>query len=569
MKIPLNAFEQYIDETILKRGLQYFKNGAVTDLEEMAHGEYEAVVEGSENYIVELNIKANYIASYHCTCPYDGEICKHVVAVIFYLQKDILDLSVKKSKSKKGQGVPKKSGKKTIVEQVAEILEKLPTETIKEYIKELIKKDSSFRQIFLADFAYLIMEENKEMYVKKVKAIIKSISRGDYIDYNQARMIGKKIDELLKTAAKHVAMGNYSSAMYISFAVLEELTNVLDYSDDSTGSIGGGIETAIDVLNNIIQKNPSADIRKELFEYCTSAFENKIFSGWNWHYNVIEMAVEIVEENNEIAKLHRLLDTVVSSGNSWDYEYETAMEIRFNLINKTEGLEKGNEFLEGNLNNSTFRKKVIEAAIENKNYSKAIKLSEDGLIKNEKEYPGLKEAWREYLLQIYTLLNDKPNILKFARVLFTNDNSEHKKYFDILKLQVQPNEWDSYLEDIIEEKKKSKSWGVFTFIANIYIWEQQWEKLFQLLKLNPSLTNLENYEQYLRKDYVPQLADFYKTAILDYMKNNMSRDHYKTACNYIRRMFKLGEVQLADIVIKELKTLYPKRKALMEELARL
>ena len=30
---------------------------------------------------------------YDCDCPYDwGVVCKHVVAVLFYLQKDLLDL---------------------------------------------------------------------------------------------------------------------------------------------------------------------------------------------------------------------------------------------------------------------------------------------------------------------------------------------------------------------------------------------------------------------------------------------------------------------------------------------
>jgi len=50
MKIPLDKFEQYIDETILKRGLKYFKNGHVYELEEISPGEYEAIVEGSEDY---------------------------------------------------------------------------------------------------------------------------------------------------------------------------------------------------------------------------------------------------------------------------------------------------------------------------------------------------------------------------------------------------------------------------------------------------------------------------------------------------------------------------------------
>jgi len=36
MQIPLEQFEQYIDETILKRGLSYFKKGRVSQVEEIS-----------------------------------------------------------------------------------------------------------------------------------------------------------------------------------------------------------------------------------------------------------------------------------------------------------------------------------------------------------------------------------------------------------------------------------------------------------------------------------------------------------------------------------------------------
>lgn len=41
MQIPLNEFEQIIDETILKRGLAYFNSGAITDFSEISTGVYE------------------------------------------------------------------------------------------------------------------------------------------------------------------------------------------------------------------------------------------------------------------------------------------------------------------------------------------------------------------------------------------------------------------------------------------------------------------------------------------------------------------------------------------------
>lgn len=48
MHIPLRHFEDYIDETMLRRGLSYYKKGKVREPEEIRTGEYEAIVEGTE-----------------------------------------------------------------------------------------------------------------------------------------------------------------------------------------------------------------------------------------------------------------------------------------------------------------------------------------------------------------------------------------------------------------------------------------------------------------------------------------------------------------------------------------
>ena len=127
MLIPLNQFEQIIDPTILKRGLSYFKNGNVDEPEELAPGEYEAIVSGSEQYIVRLSLKNNIVTEHDCDCPYDmGPVCKHIVAVIFALLDDTLnEEKPQKSKrsTKKNSGKPVEK-KQTVSQQIDDILKK-------------------------------------------------------------------------------------------------------------------------------------------------------------------------------------------------------------------------------------------------------------------------------------------------------------------------------------------------------------------------------------------------------------------------------------------------------------
>jgi uncharacterized Zn finger protein len=64
---------------------------------------WTAEVEGSETYQVEVELEGKTVKQYFCDCPYDGVTCKHVVAVLFALRKEV--------KQKKSSPKPKKNQK--------------------------------------------------------------------------------------------------------------------------------------------------------------------------------------------------------------------------------------------------------------------------------------------------------------------------------------------------------------------------------------------------------------------------------------------------------------------------
>ncbi|HZV69903.1 MAG TPA: hypothetical protein VFG10_10180 [Saprospiraceae bacterium] len=61
MRIPLRQFETIIDPTILKRGLDYFKKGAVIPEDEGDDGEMTFIVQGSEEYFGRIQIEKDII----------------------------------------------------------------------------------------------------------------------------------------------------------------------------------------------------------------------------------------------------------------------------------------------------------------------------------------------------------------------------------------------------------------------------------------------------------------------------------------------------------------------------
>jgi len=49
----------------------------------------------------------------------------------------------------------------------------------------------------------------------------------------------------------------------------------------------------------------------------------------------------------------------------------------------------------------------------------------------------------------------------------------------------------------------------------------------------------------------------------------VNRKGYKEACRYLRRIYKLGQVEFSQKIIRELRGQYPNRRALMDELNKL
>lgn len=563
MQIPLNQFEQLIDETILKRGLQYFKNGHVREPEEISSGEYEAIVEGTEDYTVQLTLKNGIITEHVCDCPFDiGPVCKHVAAVIFYIQQDELGLTVKTKKTKTDKKT-KSSKPKTIDQKIDDLLEKTSHIELKEFVREKALENPQFRNMFFSSFLQHSVNDSKEIYVKQIKSILRAAKgRHGFIDRSASRFVGNAINNLMDVANKQFEKHNYKSVFFICTAVLEQMTDALQYADDSNGDYGGNIDLSYDLLLSIAKNKPSEEIRKLIIEYCFTAFDKQIFKGWDWHTGVLQIASLLIETEEEIERMFKQIDNVKIS----DFRIEEVQCIKYDVLLKFRGESDAEKYLEQFITNSELRSKAIEKEIDKKNYDKAIALAKDGINYDLKDKPGLAKEWYNWLLKIALSQNNTEKIIEYARFLFIDNFIHELDYYEILKKHVKPEDWVEFIENVIKDIYSNNKWFDTNLISTIFIKEEWWDKLLELVKETSELRTLDYYEKYLAKVYPNEMAELYIQAILLYLKRNVGRDHYQFACRYIRRVIKLGARDKANEIIAFLRNEYPQRKALMEEL---
>ena len=559
MKIDLTQFEQEIDPTILKRGLQYYKKGVVGIIAESEY-EVQAIIEGSndEEYITTLYLEGDMVIDSTCSCPYDfGPVCKHVAALIFALKAEELNLAVKpKTECKK----PTKTKAQKDSDKVQEIIQNASAEQLASFIEELCNEHREIRQRFIAKLMPKSETQSKSEYKSPLSGYAQSLKRRGFIDYRGATQLGNAFYQTCETAEERLSVGDYISAVNAATAVMEQANSALQYSDDSSGSIGGPICSALETLSKIADSQLDEKSRKHLLKYCLASYKKGIFEGWDWHDSMLSLATKLVKQKSEIDELRALLEDTIKNP-KYDWEVEDSKEMMAQFIANTEGEDAANKYKYNNLDVDSFIAEAIENALQITDYTTARELINKAL-KNSK--PN-KDKWENFNFRLTCATGTTDDIIRLSRRLVIDTFQEFEEYFRKLKSLVAPEEWTQFRADLYSDIIKQKGWDRIRVIA---IWEQDWDTYMKWVERSESYYTLTTAQSELPSSYNPQLIEQYIRIIRANLSNsyNLNRKEYQKATQAMRRMKKLGGVTEVTALADELRTKYSNRRALLEEL---
>jgi hypothetical protein len=210
--------------------------------------------------------------------------------------------------------------------------------------------------------------------------------------------------------------------------------------------------------------------------------DKQIYSGWDWHTDILHLAALLLKTEEETERIFKQIDKTQRS----DYEREEAQSIKYEILLKTKGENAAEKYFEQNITNPKLRRKAIQKALEKRDFEKAASLAEDGVRYDLKDSPGLVVEWYDWLLKIAQAQNDSEKIIEYARLLFIDNFRNEQDYYSIMKQQVKPEEWNSFVEAIIKDIKTSKRrYDDISLIASIFIKEGWWDRLLELVKKSP------------------------------------------------------------------------------------
>lgn len=579
--IALDNFESCVPYRILARGEEYYEIGAVSELEEDSPGEWTATVEGTENYSVEISMDGKEIESWYCDCPYDGEICKHVVATLLAIrdnEKKVNRSAFSKMKVEVEEAV--------VIDETVDIQQLLSfvnPQELSQFIYEYASMHPEFKTALLNRFmAKELSATSKEKdYRAEIQKVFndsyynkKSRYHNRYDDFDcDWETVFNRMDTFLEKADFFLNVGNIDTAIDIALQTLrsigENYEDELLYNDDLYPS--DYCEQAGDLLIKVIEHPKTTQKQKTaILQELGQLAKLSTYRDYEL-YDIDELLMQINLSIQSAEKALELIDKLLEERKDTYDLYQIVLR-KVNLLTELHEEQKATDTIRQYLYLTEIREMEVDKLIASCQYDEAIRLLNEGIeIAEKEEHIGTIDEWLKTKLRIYEMTHQTSDVIDTCRLLFVS-GGDKLEYYSKLKTLVPKEKWKSFLDAMMEETHFSE---YFSFGANneaeIYVNERDNERLFKLLSSTKyhQLEALMKYSYYLKNTHSEQLIAIYTSLLNDYAEQNVGRTHYELIAQALLCAKKLnGGQEAVERLVAEFRIKYKRRPAMMEVLRR-
>ena len=598
--ITLDNFEAIVPFKILMRGQEYYELGAVSDLEEASSGEWTATVDGTRSYTVEISLEGDKVDSWYCDCPYDGGICKHVVATLFAIRDNsekvsrsvFSKMSVLEDDGDEEMDVEESVDLERIEDTVLyspvdvdiqQCLSFIKPQELSRFICEYASTNQEFKTALLDRFITKKLSKTSQDkdYRKEIQKIFensfqskKSRYHNRYDDFSRDwETVFSQLDTFLEKADFFLKLESLDDTIAIALQTLRSIGENYDdellYDDDISAS--DYCEQAGDLILKVVRHPKTTQQQKTgiLQELCQIAGIS-IYHDYDI-YDVDDLMMQINLSIQSADKALELIDKLLEERkDSYDL-YQLVLRKVDMLLGQKEQ-EKADDTIRQYLYLSEIREMEVKKLMEREQYDEAVRLLDEGIeLSKKEEYDGTTGKWLKLKLKIFERTNRTSEVIDTCRLLFISGR-EQLEYYHKLKTLIPKEQWKVFLDEMMKEVPFN---GYFSFDRNveaeINIEKKEDERLFHLLSSAGfgQLEALMQYAHHLKNSHSEQLIDMYISILIDYAERNIGRKYYEQIARALLCMQELngGKVAVKQLV-EDFRTIYKRRSAMMEELRR-
>jgi uncharacterized Zn finger protein len=562
MSLTFANFKQIIASQILTRGRDYVRSGQVLDLSfDEDSWVWEAQVQGTYVYDVQVELLPDNHLTCSCTCPYDGGYCKHIAAVLYAIEENFPDqIGIKARK--------KSATRQTRHDKLRQLLETTPREKLVSILLQIAQQDRELLNQLLIDLDTGTLKATD--YRRLVKDALRSGRDHDgYLDYMGSRRVGDKLTDLLNRGDQWRESGEIGKAISMYQAIIDETALIINEADDSDGVLSGAISMAFEALSEtfILQGEPG---RQSLLEYCLECAQREEFRGEDMSWEFLMTAETMVSTPTQRALFTAALDDLEarfskSSAHGYmnDYALEQIAGFNLSLIERFDGAEASRQFLVAHTYLNRMRLELIARCMKDGLLEEAMRQIEAGITSStQRHLPGLTNQYQALRIQIFQQMGDERGVIKATRALWLSRGD--KDDFEYLEKMIPASKWTAFVDELIKDVDQTEQ------LAWLYAHEKRWNALLKLIQSQRQMQwLLDRYFDGLGAAFPDEVATLYEERLGKILQYATGRNEYKQAVDCLRHMSQVGKTERVAVLVADISKQYPKRRALLEELKKL
>lgn len=570
MLVSISNFFTVLDARQLQKGKQYFEQDAVGYATQVKPGEWKAEVSGTDDYYITIKLDGDSVITTRCDCPHDDPFCKHVVAVLFFIQQQKGVSASKEAKAAPGSTRKKAAGKPASFETV---LEKANEKELKEFLKTYAARNKEFRNLFLLRFELAGKEAGRQTFETLIRKTAALYMRGGFIDWDNNKKALQPALNILDEAEHNFEKEVFRVTFDAACAVVLEVPPLLQYMDDSDGLAGDCVERAFDVLHQLAESAAVPYVLKdEIFLFAQKEFSKPIYTDFGFDKVLLQLMIATAYEKDKQKLIFGIIDKRLQK-TSTDYELRWLLDAKIELLQKCGRNTDVQAVLQDHITIAEYRERLIQHHIDNKNFDEAKKLAAEGVQGEtfKQSWHRDKERWEAWLLKIALLQEDAPEIRKLGKSIYFGRSFDHR-YYELCRKTFGEKEWQEECKSWIQwflNKGQLSSLQLFA-LAQIYITERLYDRMLVLLQHNPDYEFAEFCKPYLQKRYELELLEIYRKSLIAFAANSNSRGQYIELRKRLKAIQQSSAGKdVANALIPFFLTQYKQRRAMKEELEKL
>ncbi len=524
---------------ILKRGRNYWMEGRVTDLHKNGN-EITAIVQGTEDYEVSIDIEDGEATHFHCSCPYamNDTACKHMAAVLFALEKADIEEQ------------PASDSEKRISWQ--EAVSQMPEGELRAFLMELASKDARIQERLVLRHTKQLPKNQMKEWKEELRNLAHNSSDSDgFIDYDDAYDFCTEVDAFLKdTASELMDAGMVLDAFHLICMTYELI--IEQDMDDSDGGLSIVLETCESLWREAIKEGNSSE-KEEMYQALRASPTGDFESIWNTLFTG-------AWEQRQLEQNLALLDSLIA-GDPSDYRIEQFFQWRLDTM---EALHMAPDEMRSYTKRFRYlpivRRKEIQQSVDEQNYQQAIDLLRESKTIDQ-DNRALVSRYSEQLVELYEKTGQTELSREELRFLIFSCGENELTYVKKLKEITSQEEWPALFEEIL--RLPAMRYSALDLLAL----DGQYERLFQALKKAARLNTLDRYENALKPWSAEKVRDLYMELLQAEMASASSRRAYWYLIHYLSKLNTYPDgAAAARSLCGAWKAAYPRRTAMLDEL---